>query len=78
MIWKLAAPLRVVIGVIRDEVAVQRLQRSDTRLRQAIPGYSDEQIDRELRHAAYMRRRLRRNTPLSNTQSHAHRLARFF
>jgi hypothetical protein len=72
MLWKLAAPLRVVIGVIRDEVAVQRLQRRETRLRAAIPGYSNEQIDRTL-HAAR-----RRRPPLANSQSHAHRLARYF
>lgn len=60
MIWKLAAPLRVVIGVIRDEVAVQRLQRHDRKLRERVSGYSNAEVDEAFQHARYMRRRLAR------------------
>lgn len=49
MFWKLAAPLRVVIGVIRDEVAVQRLQRRQERVVRNVPGYSNDAIDRMFR-----------------------------
>lgn len=57
MLWKLAAPLRVVLGIIRDELAAQRLQDRESRLRRAVPGYSNDEIDRAFKHAEYMRRR---------------------
>jgi hypothetical protein len=56
MLWKLAAPLRVAIGVIRDELAVQRLQRRQERVRQAVPCYSNDDLDRMFRHAERAKR----------------------
>jgi hypothetical protein len=56
MLWKLAAPLRVVVGVIRDELAVQRRQRREERVRKAVPCYSNDDLDRMFRHAERAKR----------------------
>jgi hypothetical protein len=56
MLWKLAAPLRIVAGIIRDEVAVQRLQRREERVRKAVPCYSNDDLDRMFRHTERSKR----------------------
>jgi hypothetical protein len=42
--------------VIRDEVAVQRLQRREERVRKAVPCYSNDDLDRMFRHAERAKR----------------------
>jgi hypothetical protein len=51
MLWKLAAPLRVAAGIVRDELEAWRLRQRRDALRRAIPFYSNEDLDRVMRRA---------------------------